>query len=463
MSSRKTTASQDAPKTSSKRPTTKKVTKRSDDELIDKNVAIDNVMSNIVMLYQTIQEIKQRGDISKIEKINIAQEENFARLASLDANRAKLAREEYQVDNKGVKMRPGASVAKKEYVVEEDDLRAKTDELLAMFQRSQEENEILKAEAEKEAKASVNNVQIEEFEPLEDVDEVYDVLSLPSNGQCYAHKKSKIAVSYLTATDENFITSPNLYRDGLITDCLLHRKIVDKTFNIDNLCSGDADAVLFFLRVSSYGADFPATFTDPDTNQTFDTVIDLTQIKSKDFKLIGDENGFFDFELPVTKDKIKFKFLTKKEERKLEKLNSLGNNATKAVELRSIARYLDNLLEDEGTRVEEDDRYKIEDGLATINKLADVYEQTEGLPVNKLITNRLEMAVMSVNGNSDRAYIKKYVRNMIAKDSLALRRYIIENTPGLDFSITIEKPESLGGGSINTFLDWGDTVFLNIA
>ena len=463
MSSRKTTASQDAPKTSSKRPTTKKVTKRSDDELIDKNVAIDNVMSNIVMLYQTIQEIKQRGDISKIEKINIAQEENFARLASLDANRAKLAREEYQVDNKGVKMRPGASVAKKEYVVEEDDLRAKTDELLAMFQRSQEENEILKAEAEKEAKASVNNVQIEEFEPLEDVDEVYDVLSLPSNGQCYAHKKSKIAVSYLTATDENFITSPNLYRDGLITDCLLHRKIVDKTFNIDNLCSGDADAVLFFLRVSSYGADFPATFTDPDTNQTFDTVIDLTQIKSKDFKLIGDENGFFDFELPVTKDKIKFKFLTKKEERKLEKLNSLGNNATKAVELRSIARYLDNLLEDEVTRVEEDDRYKIEDGLATINKLADVYEQTEGLPVNKLITNRLEMAVMSVNGNSDRAYIKKYVRNMIAKDSLALRRYIIENTPGLDFSITIEKPESLGGGSINTFLDWGDTVFLNIA
>ena len=52
---------------------------------------------------------------------------------------------------------------------------------------------------------------------------------------------------------------------------------------------------------------------------------------------------------------------------------------------------------------------------------------------------------------------------MRAGDSLKLRRYIIENEPGLDFDITIERPEDLGGGSFTTFLDWGDNVFLSIA
>ena len=44
-----------------------------------------------------------------------------------------------------------------------------------------------------------------------------------------------------------------------------------------------------------------------------------------------------------------------------------------------------------------------------------------------------------------------------------LRKYINENEPGMDFEITVERPESLGGGSFKTFLDWDDSVFLNIA
>ena len=80
-----------------------------------------------------------------------------------------------------------------------------------------------------------------------------------------------------------------------------------------------------------------------------------------------------------------------------------------------------------------------------------------------MITNRLEMSIVSVNGNTDRAFIKKYVQNMMAKDSLMLRRYILENAPGLDFNVRVERPESLGGGFIDTFLEWGDTIFLSIS
>ena len=52
---------------------------------------------------------------------------------------------------------------------------------------------------------------------------------------------------------------------------------------------------------------------------------------------------------------------------------------------------------------------------------------------------------------------------MPARDSLMLRRYINDNAPGMNFNITVERPESMGGGSFDTFLNWDDSVFLNIS
>ena len=75
---------------------------------------------------------------------------------------------------------------------------------------------------------------------------------------------------------------------------------------------------------------------------------------------------------------------------------------------------------------------------------------------------QLAVAVMAVNGNTDRDFIKKYINAMPARDSLMLRKYINENRPGINFDIEVERPESLGGGSFKTFLNWDDSVFLNI-
>ena len=72
------------------------------------------------------------------------------------------------------------------------------------------------------------------------------------------------------------------------------------------------------------------------------------------------------------------------------------------------------------------------------------------------------VSIVSVNGEDDREYIADYVQSMNAGDALALRRYISENEPGLDYTVTVERPESLGGGSFKTFLEWEDTIFLNL-
>ena len=100
--------------------------------------------------------------------------------------------------------------------------------------------------------------------------------------------------------------------------------------------------------------------------------------------------------------------------------------------------------------------------MRTLEGWSDSIDEEE-LLYTHAVTNRLEMSIMSVNGITDRAYIKDYVRGMNVKDSSALRKYINENEPGLDYNIEVERPESLGGGSMPVFLQLDQLVFLNIA
>ena len=75
----------------------------------------------------------------------------------------------------------------------------------------------------------------------------------------------------------------------------------------------------------------------------------------------------------------------------------------------------------------------------------------------------LEMQIMEYDGNADRKFIHEAVKRKPSMDALKLRRYILDNEPGMDFNVEIKRPESLGGGSFTTFLEWDDTIFFNIA
>jgi hypothetical protein len=70
---------------------------------------------------------------------------------------------------------------------------------------------------------------------------------------------------------------------------------------------------------------------------------------------------------------------------------------------------------------------------------------------------------MAVDGITDRAYIRDFIKKMRVKDSSALRRYMADNEPGMDYNITVERPKELGGGSFTTFLQLDQFLFLNIA
>ena len=291
---------------------------------------------------------------------------------------------------------------------------------------------------------------------------IYDVIPLPSNGECYKHKMGRIPVSYLTAYDENLIISPNLYRDGTFIDYLLQEKIMNSNINPSDLIEGDRDAIILWLRASGYGNEFPVTATDDVTGQEFETIVDLSAINYKPFNLKGDENGYFDYTLPISGDRIKFKFLTHKDQKNLERLETIENNEMKKDKLESIVDDLKELIKND-TDIDKKEKTKINESIQTIDNWCNSINENNGLKFTHAVTNKLELSIVSVNDITDRNFIKDYVKNMKVKDASSLRKYITENEPGLDFKVKVNKPESLGGGSMEIFLSIDQYLFLNIA
>lgn len=293
----------------------------------------------------------------------------------------------------------------------------------------------------------------------------YDIIPLPSHGECYKGKQSRLPVRYLTAADENIISSPNMYANGDLMDVILKRCILDKSFNVDDMCIGDRDAVLIWLRETGYGATFPIVARNPETGKEYNTSIDLSTLPYKEFKLKGDENGWFEYRTDGG-DEIKFRLLSNNDRIKLRKESTLLANEMRKREISRYAAYIkeyyeENEMEDEESELLINAIDSINEWYANVESENYDNESNNGV-YTKNVTNQMIAYTMSVNGNTDRKYIENYVNNMRSMDAIKYRNYVSEHIPGVDMKITVNIPESDGGGSFSTFLGLDDTIFINI-
>jgi len=219
----------------------------------------------------------------------------------------------------------------------------------------------------------------------------FDVIELPSKGLLYPGKNNTVKVQYLTAADENVLTSPNLIKNGKVIDVLLERKIKEFPIPIKDMLIGDRNAIMVWLRATGYGEIYPVKLTDPNTYDEFSYDVDLNNLKSKPLGADPDENGFFDFELPRSKKKIKFKLLTVSDENYIVKQNEARNKAIKS-------------------------------------------------QVSNTLTYRLETQIQSIEGNIDKNYIAQFIQVMPAYDSLKFREYTDKIEPGIDMTVEVEGP-----------------------
>ena len=218
-----------------------------------------------------------------------------------------------------------------------------------------------------------------------------ELVPLPSFGLVYPpnsplHNIKEIEIRYMTAADEDILTSRSLLRSGKAIDAVLKNCILDARINPEELLSGDKNALITFLRVSGYGPEYKVEIDCPSCEETSKYEFDLSQLEMKTLDIEPMEKGEnrFHIQLP-TGTHIEFKFLNSAEEKE-------------------------------------------------ISDAQDRIKRSTNSPIDRNVTTRLKNTILSIDGNNDPSLINQYVDTLNVRDSRALRKHMEDNTPDIDMN-----------------------------
>jgi len=227
-----------------------------------------------------------------------------------------------------------------------------------------------------------------------------EFVELPSRGKFYPsdhslHNKEVIEMRFMTAKDEDILTSPALLRNGLAIDRLIENLIVETNVNANDLLLGDKNAVILAARISGYGEQYNVNVTCPNCEASIEHQFDLSEIPHQNGTIPEDDNedvyltpeGTFVAKLPKSQFSVEFKLLTGQDEEYLEKV------ALKTKKL--------NLPEASAT-------------------------------------NLLKRLVVSVNDVNVTSEINNFIDNMPAQDARFLRACVVTVTPNVDMTQEVD-------------------------
>ena len=221
-----------------------------------------------------------------------------------------------------------------------------------------------------------------------------EIIDLPSKGYFYPEKSplssGTVELKYMTAKDEDVLTSQNLIAKGIVLDVLLANLMIDKKIKVSDLLIGDKNALLIAARVLAYGKNYEFELVSPVTGEPTTHNLDLTSLKDipVDFSKLPKGKNEFEFFLPTSKRVIKYKLLTSGD--------------------------VDN----------------IDREAKSLNKISDI---------DRTLTTRLKSMIIEVDGNTEKQTINNFVDNeFFAVDSLAFREHIVDNTPDIDLEISVD-------------------------
>ena len=226
-----------------------------------------------------------------------------------------------------------------------------------------------------------------------------EVIDLPSLGKIYPKDsplaEGKIELKYMTTKEEDILMSENLIKKGVVIDTLLDSLIVTKGITQQDLVLGDKNAVLVAARILAYGPEYTCEIANPNNpDQTIKHTFDLTKCPFKEpVEDLDYTNNEFEFRLPVGKNKVKFKLLTGKEEKLIDK----------------------------------------------------DLQQSKKYGYNAEVSTRLRHMITEVDGDKSEEMINSFSQNMLARDSVSLRNYINDISPDIELEQEIE----LGGDTVS--------------
>jgi hypothetical protein len=218
----------------------------------------------------------------------------------------------------------------------------------------------------------------------------HDVVKLPSGGIFYKSKKKSVKVGYLTASDENTLSNINpnkSIRESIVLP-LLRNKVYEPDLRPEDMLDGDIEALMIFLRNTSFGPEYNLSVKDPETNKPFEVSILLDELNIKKVDVSPDDNGYITTTLPRSGNSAKLKFLT-----------------------------IRDLIE--------------------IDEIIDQYPAGRIPPSH---TIRLNKMIISIDGNEDKNFISKFVETMPIMDSKHIKKFMLDNEPRLDLTKQVIAP-----------------------
>tara|TARA_R110001606_G_scaffold236156_1_gene384027 strand:- start:214 stop:1098 length:885 start_codon:yes stop_codon:yes gene_type:complete len=228
-----------------------------------------------------------------------------------------------------------------------------------------------------------------------------EIVDLPSKGLVYskdnALSSGKVEMKYMTAKEEDILTTQSYIKDGSVLDRLFQSLIISNgdgtPVKYIDITLGDKNAIMIAARILGYGKDYEVEIDDPTQPGTMQKeVIDLTQFESTEYDGSGQtelHKNEYEFELPQSKRKVTFQALTESKERKI--------------------------------------KHQLEAQRKASRKLND--------KTDKQLTIRLKNTIVSVDGDAEQTTINHFVENeLFAADSRALRTHINKVVPDVDLT-----------------------------
>ena len=204
-----------------------------------------------------------------------------------------------------------------------------------------------------------------------------EIIDLPSKGLLYdeghpLHGRETIEIRHMTTKEEDILTNQSFIKNGTAIEKLLQSVLVEPKMNVKDMLVGDKNALTVACRLYGYGAEYETKFNCPSCGTSQQYTFDLLEIEHNPFlDNLAEFNAEIDYDrqtviLPIPRTKTK-------------------------LELRIL-----------------------KDDTDTIPR--------KGKKANKFsIVKQYEKMIYSVNGNSDRTYVKSYINSMSALDSRYLR------------------------------------------
>jgi len=232
----------------------------------------------------------------------------------------------------------------------------------------------------------------------------HDVVQLPSQGKFYKNKKKSVKVGFLTASDENLLVSTNKISSDQLIQRLIRSKLYEPDLSPSEMLEGDIEAILIFLRNTSFGTEYTFNIVDPETGKNFEKTINLDLLSFRVPEIEPDDNGFYLTKLPKSGALIKLKPLT------------FGDS-------------------DE------------------IERMSDSYPANMVVPK---VTWKLMRQIVEINGSTSKEEIAKFVDTMPIMDSKYINNFIKNNEPRIELNREVIAPS---GKKVNVRITFGAEFF----